>query len=156
MKTAWRIAAVLVLLTALMLSGCSAGSKEEKSDSVKGSPTAAVTEAQTANSIPSGYRQISQDEARRIMETESGYIILDVRTPEEYAGGHIPGAICISHDAIPTDEIPELPDKDQLILIYCRSGRRSKLAAEQLVGQGYTNIAEFGGINTWTGEITTE
>ena len=109
---------------------------------------------ETANPIPEGYRQISQEEAQKMMQTEKDYILLDVRTPEEYAEGHIPGAICISHDAIPTDNIPELPDKDQLIMIYCRSGRRSKLAAEQLVKQGYTNIVEFGGINTWTGETT--
>ena len=102
------------------------------------------------------YTQIDTAEAIRLMQTEKDYIILDVRTPAEYAEGHIPGAICISHDSIPTDDIPELPDKDQLIMIYCRSGRRSKLAAEQLVSQGYTNIVEFGGIMEWTGEITAQ
>lgn len=103
-----------------------------------------------------GYRQITGEEVQEMMKTESGYIILDVRTQEEYDEGHIPGAICISHDSIPTGDIPQLPDQDQLIMVYCRSGRRSKLAAEQLVKQGYTNIVEFGGIIDWTGEITTE
>lgn len=149
------IAAVLSLLTMIALAACGGG-KADQSEPVTEVQTAAETQVETANPIAVGYRQISQEEAMELMKSESGYIILDVRTPEEFAEGHIPGAICISHDAIPTDKIPELPDKDQLIMIYCRSGRRSKLAAEQLVSQGYTNIVEFGGINTWTGEVTTE
>ena len=92
------------------------------------------------------------EEAAEIMEKESGYIILDVRTPEEFAEKHIPGALNIPNEAIGTEEIPELPDKQQLILVYCRSGNRSKQASEKLVAQGYTNIVEFGGINDWTGE----
>ena len=79
-------------------------------------------------------------------------IILDVRTAEEYSEKHIPGAINIPNETIGADDIPELPDKDQLILIYCRSGNRSKQAADKLVKLGYTNIVEFGGINDWTGE----
>ena len=79
-------------------------------------------------------------------------IILDVRTAEEYSEKHIPGAINIPNETIGADDIPELPDKDQLILIYCRSGNRSKQASEKLAKQGYTNIVEFGGINSWTGE----
>ena len=81
-----------------------------------------------------------------------GAILLDVRTPEEYSEKHIPGAINIPNETIGADDIPELPDKDQLILIYCRSGNRSKQAADKLVKLGYTNIVEFGGINDWTGE----
>ena len=102
------------------------------------------------------YRQISMDEAITIMEEESGYIILDVRTPEEFAEKHIPGALNIPNETIGTAEIPELPDKDQLILVYCRSGNRSKQASEKLVALGYTNIVEFGGINDWPGETVTE
>ena len=90
-----------------------------------------------------------------MMEEESGYIILDVRTPEEFAEKHIPGAINVANETIGTDEIPELPDKDQLILVYCRSGNRSKQASEKLVALGYTNIVEFGGINDWPGETAT-
>ena len=98
------------------------------------------------------YRQVSPEEAAAMMEEESDYIILDVRTQEEYETAHIPGAICIPNETIGTEDIPELPDKEQLILVYCRSGNRSKQASEKLVNQGYTNIVEFGGINSWTGE----
>ena len=98
------------------------------------------------------YRQISMDEAITMMEEESGYIILDVRTPEEFADKHIPGAVNIPNETIAAEEIPELPYKDQLILVYCRSGNRSKQASEKLAALGYTNVAEFGGINSWPGE----
>ena len=102
------------------------------------------------------YRQISMAEALEMMNNETGYIILDVRRADEYAEGHIPGAINFANESIGTEEIPELPDKAQLILVYCRSGRRSKEAAEKLVKLGYTNIVEFGGILDWTGEIVSE
>lgn len=98
------------------------------------------------------YRQISMDEAVEMMKKESGYIILDVRRPDEYAEGHIPGAINVPNEEIGTAEIPELPDKAQLILVYCRSGRRSKEASEKLVKLGYTNVVEFGGILDWKGK----
>ena len=119
-----------ILLTALMLTGC----------------TGAV------NSTNNTYRQISMDEAVAMMEQESGYIILDVRTPAEFAEKHILNAINIPNENIGTDEISALPDKDQLIMVYCRSGRRSKEAAEKLVKLGYTNVVEFGGILDWKGE----
>ena len=99
------------------------------------------------------YRQVSMDEAVKMMKNEKNYIILDVRRPDEYAKGHIPGAINLPNEEIGTSEITELPDKTQLILVYCRSGRRSKEASEKLVKLGYTNIVEFGGILDWTGEI---
>ena len=102
------------------------------------------------------YRQINMDEAITMMEEESGYIILDVRTPEEFADKHIPGAVNIPNETIGTEEIPELPDKDQLILVYCRSGNRSVQASEKLAALGYTNILEFGGINDWPGETVSE
>ena len=100
-----------------------------------------------------GYRQISMDEAVKMMKDEKNYIILDVRRPDEYAEGHIPGAINVPNEEIGTAEIAELPDKSQLILVYCRSGRRSKEASEKLVKLGYTNIVEFGGILDFKGEI---
>lgn len=99
------------------------------------------------------YQQITQEEAQRILDEETDYILLDVRTEEEYDEGHIPGAINIDNEDIGTDELPELPDKDQMILVYCRSGRRSKAAAEKLAALGYTQVLEFGGIMTWTGEV---
>ena len=107
----------------------------------------------TPGGSANSYRQISMDEAVEIMKKESGYIILDVRRPDEYAEGHIPGAINLPNEDIGTAEIPELPDKAQLILVYCRSGRRSKETSEKLVKLGYTNIVEFGGILDWKGEI---
>ena len=100
-----------------------------------------------------GYRQISMDEAVKMMKDEKNYIILDVRRPDEYAKAHIPGAINVPNEEIGTAEIAELPDKSQMILVYCRSGRRSKEASEKLVKLGYTNIVEFGGILDWKGEI---
>ena len=100
-----------------------------------------------------GYRQISMNEAVKMMRDEKDYIILDVRRPDEFAEGHIPGAINVPNEEIGTAEIAELPDKSQLILVYCRSGRRSKEASEKLVKLGYTNIVEFGGILDYKGEI---
>ena len=102
------------------------------------------------------YKQISMDEAVTMMEEETDYIILDVRTPEEFAEKHIPNAINVPNETIGENEIPELPRKDQMILVYCRSGNRSKQASEKLVKLGYTNIYEFGGINDWTGETVGE
>ena len=100
------------------------------------------------------YRQVGMDEAVVMMEEESDYIILDVRTAEEYGERHIPGAVNIPNESIGTREIPELPDKEQLIFVYCRSGNRSKQASGKLAALGYTNIVEFGGINDWPGETT--
>ena len=95
------------------------------------------------------YEQISGAEAKALMDSESGYIILDAREQDEYDEGHIPGAILIPYGEIADRAEKELPDKDQLILVYCRSGRRSKIAAEELVKLGYTNVKEFGGIIDW-------
>ena len=102
---------------------------------------------------PATYQQISGAEAKALMDSESGYIIIDARTQEEYDQGHIPGAILIPEYEIADRAEKELPDKDQLILVYCRSGRRSKIAAEELVELGYTNVKEFGGIIDWEYEI---
>ena len=99
------------------------------------------------------YDQISGAEAKALMDSESGYIIIDARTQEEYDQGHIPGAILIPEYEIADRAEKELPDKDQLILVYCRSGRRSKIAAEELVKLGYTNVKEFGGIIDWEYDI---
>ena len=98
------------------------------------------------------YRQVSSDEAAAMMASESDYLILDVRTREEYEQGHIPGAVCVPNESIGSGELSALPRKDQLILVYCRSGNRSKQAAQKLADAGYTNIVEFGGILSWTGE----
>ena len=99
------------------------------------------------------YDQISGAEAKALMDSESGYIIIDARTQEEYDEGHIPGAILIPEYEIADRAETELLDKNQLILVYCRSGRRSKIAAEELVKLGYTNVKEFGGIIDWEYDI---
>jgi rhodanese-related sulfurtransferase len=95
------------------------------------------------------YVNITAEEAKQIMDSQEGYRILDVREQEEYDAGHIPGAILIPYTQIKEKANEMLPDKNQLILVYCRSGRRSKIASEALVELGYTNIKEFGGILDW-------
>ena len=115
------------LLAALLLTGCAATGGE------------------------TGYRQVDMAQAQEIMAREQDYILLDVRRSDEFAAGHIPGAINIPNETIGTQAIPQLPDRDQLILVYCRSGNRSKQASQKLVALGYTNIVEFGGILDWLG-----
>ena len=102
------------------------------------------------------YQQITAQEAKAIMDTESAYIIIDARTDEEFAAGHIANAILIPEYEVAARAEEELPDKDALILVYCRSGRRSKIASQELVKLGYTNVKEFGGIIDWPYEITME
>ena len=108
---------------------------------------------QTETTGEAVYMNITAQEAKTLMDSESGYVILDTRTQEEYDEGHIPGAILIPYDQVTAEAERILTDKDQLILVYCRSGRRSKLAAEDLVKLGYTNIREFGGILDWPYEV---
>ena len=124
---------VIAVLAILLLAGCSQKKQQEAS-----------------------YRQINMNEAVAMMAEETDYIILDVRRADEFASGHIPNAINIPNEDIGTARIPELPDEDLLILVYCRSGNRSKQASEKLAALGYTNIVEFGGINSWPGEIVTD
>ena len=121
---------ILIIMAVLLLTAC--GQKQEQE--------------QKQEAV---YLNITAQQAKEIMDSQEGYIILDTRTKEEYDESHIPGAILIPHDEILDKAETVLPDKDQLILVYCRSGRRSKLAAEDLVKLGYTNIREFGGIIDW-------
>ena len=100
-----------------------------------------------------GYEQITGEQAKKLMDTESDYVIIDARTTEEFNEGHIEGAILIPEYEIGDRAEAELPRKDQLILVYCRSGRRSKIAAQALVDLGYTNVKEFGGIIDWQYDI---
>lgn len=100
-----------------------------------------------------GYKRISMDEAKTLMEKEEGYILLDVRTKGEYESGYIPGAINIPLSDIDEKIISFLPDKSQMILVYCRSGNRSREASDKLSKLGYSNVLEIGGINAWKGEI---
>lgn len=123
---------IIGMLVMLLFAGCS---------QAKGNPQEA------------SFVNITAEKAKQLMDTEENYIILDVRTQEEYDQGHIPGAILIPDNRIDADAEKVLTDKNQLILVYCRSGRRSKLAAERLVQMGYTNIKEFGGILDWPYEV---
>ena len=126
-----RVALIAILLVSILLAGCS-----------------------TAPTSTSGYEQITQEAAKHLLDTEENFILLDVRTQEEYDLGHIPGAILIPTEVIADEAEKTLKDKNQLILVYCRSGRRSKEAAQKLVDLGYTNVKEFGGINDWPYQIT--
>ena len=105
------------------------------------------------NKEESVIKYVSMDEIVQIMNENSNYIILDVRTMQEYIEGHIPNAICIPNETISENIINKLPNKEQLILIYCRSGNRSKQAAQKLKNLGYTNLIEFGGIIDWAGDV---
>lgn len=102
------------------------------------------------------YSQISQTQALTIMEYDKSCVVVDVRRQDEYDAGHIPGAILIPNEEIGSERPEELPDLKQTILVYCRSGRRSKEAAQKLADMGYENVYEFGGIIDWTGEVTTD
>ena len=112
-----------------------------------------MTACDGENGKASTYEQITAKQAKTIMDTEKDYIIIDARTDEEFAEGHIETAILIPEYEIKDRAEKELPDKEQLILVYCRSGRRSKIASEELVKLGYTNVKEFGGIIDWPYEI---
>ena len=120
---------LILTLVLMMLSACAA---EEQSNT--------------------GYTIITQEEAMAMMEKDDGHVIVDVRRQDEYDSCHIPGAILIPNESITDTKPAELPDLDQIILIYCRSGNRSKQAAQKLADMGYTNVYEFGGIIDWTGE----
>ena len=129
------IASVLFLM--IFLSGCSISENNNKGEASENNK----------------YKTISQEEAKRIMDEEEGYLILDVRTEEEYKEGHIPNAINIPNEIISENTTTILNDKEQIILVYCRSGRRSKEASEKLIKLGYNNIYDFGGLNTWKYDI---
>ena len=135
-----RYVIIPVLLMILLLSGCS------------------MTRGQImdGDGMLNGFSQISQEEAKEMMKADDGHVIVDVRRQDEYDEGHIPGAICIPNESIGDSQPAELPDLNQVILLYCRSGRRSKEASQKLFDMGYTNIYEFGGIIDWTGEVVKE
>lgn len=134
---------MLMLAITLSLFGfCACGDKNAAEETTENATAATVT-----------YQQISQDEAKHIMDTESGFVIIDARTEDEFREGHIEGAILIPEYEITDRAEAEIPEKDTLILVYCRSGRRSKIAADALAALGYTNVKEFGGIIDWEYEI---
>ena len=145
------IAASLASIVSLAgLTGCfgaAAGSNDN------GNGNGNESNATNGSSDSSSYQQVDTETAKELMDTEDDYVILDVRTQAEHDEGHIPGAILIPHDTVTTAAEDALPDKGQLILVYCRSGNRSKQASQTLVDLGYTNVVEFGGINSWPYEV---
>ena len=138
-----------VLMFAVMLTACVTETAENNSISVSES-------AETTEDVVLTYEQISAEDAKKLMDTASDYIIVDARTTEEFAEGHIPNAVLIPEYEIADRAPAELPDKDRLILVYCRSGRRSKIASQALVELGYTNVKEFGGIIDWPYDVVTD
>ena len=102
------------------------------------------------------YKHISQAEEMKVMTGDEPYVIVDVRRPDEFAKGHIPGAINVPNEGIADEQPAELPDLDQVLLVYCQTGRRSVAASKKLADIGYTRVLEFGGIMTWKGEVVTD
>lgn len=156
------IISLFAMATLFSVSACGDGESLSRNDSDnvysgEGSEKEESSEAKSEESVDvsfeNGYEQISGETAKQLMETESDYVIIDARTKEEFAEGHIEGAILIPEYEIHNRAEDELQDKSQLILVYCRSGRRSKIAAEALSELGYTNVKEFGGIIDWKYEI---
>ena len=111
-----------------------------------------VMSKEAKNGKKAEYKKITSDEAKKMMETQK-VIVVDVRTLEEYNEGYIPNAISVPLETIENEAESKLTNKDALILVYCRSGRRSREAALKLIEKGYTNVIDFGGINDWNGEV---
>ena len=145
-----KIARFLIVLSVLLFIIFFYKAATKKIETIQPETTKIINETEL---ITMTYEQISQEEAKRIMDTESDYVIIDARTQEEFDEGHIDGAILIPEYEIAEKALDLIPDKNQLILVYCRSGRRSKIASEALAGLGYTNVKEFGGIIDWEYEI---
>ena len=136
----------------LVLSGCSC-SKGADNTANTSSSTNVNEENKNMMANNKTYKQISQEEAKEMMKKDDGHIIVDVRRQDEYDNGHIVGAILIPNESIGTSQPEQLKDLNQIILVYCRTGNRSKQAAQKLADMGYTNVYEFGGINTWDGDV---
>ena len=136
---------LLIVASALLFSSC----HEETAESTLSEAENQTSETASSQTSQNTFEQITQEEAKRLMDSETNYVIIDARTEAEFKEGHIENAILIPEYEITQRAEAELPDKNGLILVYCRSGRRSKIAAEHLVNLGYTNVKEFGGIITW-------
>ncbi|MBE5969459.1 MAG: rhodanese-like domain-containing protein [Lachnospiraceae bacterium] len=141
---------IILAISAFALTACA--EPETTTDDTNNNNRETITEVNDMANT-NAYNQISQEEAKQMMTLDDGHVIVDVRRADEYKEGHIPGAILIPNESISSEQPKELPDLEQIILVYCRSGRRSKEAAEKLANIGYTNVYEFGGIIDWTGDI---
>ena len=144
---------ILIILSLIVLSACSDMNAKNSDNAVNENIEDNQNDHQEEETDVLNYKQITAMEAKQIMDTEKEYIIIDARTEEEFAQGHIKDAILIPEYEVADRAKSELPNKDALILVYCRSGRRSKIASEELVKLGYTNVKEFGGIIDWPYEI---
>ena len=144
-----KVLCIISILLCILLTACGNDSSIGIIGGVDG-PTSIIVSEKGEKAM---YEQITAEEAKKIMDSGEEHIILDTREQDEFDEGHIPGAILIPYTEIENEAEAMLPDKDKLILVYCRSGRRSKIAAESLSKLGYTNVKEFGGIIDWTYEI---
>ena len=147
------IVIVAMLMFALVIAGC--GAKNESNVTIIGGADGPTSVFLASKNDKNSYTQIDQETAKLMMDIGDGHVIVDVRRQDEFDEGHIPGAICIPNESIIDTQPEELPNLDQIILVNCRSGRRSKEASQKLFDMGYTNVFEFGGIIDWTGEIVT-
>lgn len=136
-KKQWLLAVIAAGIIAAALSACGQDKTSQDTKSAK------------EDTMETEYKKITAEEAKERMDKDDKIIILDVRTEEEYREGHIPGAIVIPNETISSEPLKELPDLDQEILVYCRSGNRSAQAAKKLIEAGYTQVYDFGGINDW-------
>ena len=152
MRMGQKLVAILAVLMVAALSGC--GEKDVNIIGGADGPTTIFLGDKIGES--DSYTQIDQETAKLMMELDDGHVIVDVRRQDEYDAGHIPGAILIPNESITDSQPEELPDLNQVILVYCRTGRRSKEASQKLYDIGYTNVYEFGGIVDWTGEVVTD
>ena len=147
-----------LILTGVLLTSVGCSSTANKVESTKVESTASsesqkdTAKKSDAAKKEGGYTHIDMETAKKMMANDDGHVIVDVRSQEEYNEGHIPGAIVIPNESIGTEQPKELPDLEQVILVYCRSGNRSRQASQKLADMGYTNVYEFGGIKDWTGE----
>jgi len=140
-KSAFKIKGIIVVILGLMVMAC------------QGKPKNTVVDQEKAKGQ---YQKITVEEAKEIMEGSEAFILLDVRTPSEFTEGHINNATLLPLDDILELAAEVLPDKDTIILVYCRSGNRSKTASMQLLGLGYTKVFDFGGIIDWPYETIGE
>ena len=147
------IVIVAMLMFALVIAGC--GAKNESDVTIIGGADGPTSVFLASKNDKNSYTQIDQETAKLMMELDDDHVVVDVRRQDEFDEGHIPGAICIPNESIIDTQPEELPDLDQIILVYSRSGRRSKEASQKLFDMGYTNVFEFGGIIDWTGEVVT-
>jgi rhodanese domain-containing protein len=155
-----KIAGIILTGVLLTVVGCSNNASMQETTVKETAASSVATSEKAGESVNTSeaqkqagsYTHIDQETAKKMMESEDGHIIVDVRSKDEYASGHIPGAICIPNENITNTQPEELPDLDQVILVYCRSGNRSRQASEKLAAMGYINVYEFGGIKDWTGE----